>query len=501
MARAYVDGFQTSAGAKEISGGWGYTSVNAMVKHWPSGGPEEGGRDAHFGYGKYAVYPGKNLADHLVPFTEGAFKLEGPTGMASAVMPYYTISWGIDSVNKENVGNSYNKFIITDMLRTQYHYEGVICTDWGVTKDEPAVDAFGTTCWGVEGLTVAERHYKVLMAGVDQFGGNNDKGPVVEAYQMGIKEHGEEFMRARFEQSAVRLLTNIFRAGLFENPYLNVEETKKTVGNPDFMKAGYDAQLKSVVMLKNQAKTLPAAKEKTVYVPQRTTAPMPGFFGMTPGKTDYPVSMEIVKKYYKVTDNPAEADFALVIIDSPNSGSGYDAADAKKGGNGYLPISLQYGPYKAVFARDPSIAGGDPYEKFTNRTFKNKSITAFNAGDMKLVQETKKAMKDKPVVVAINVSKPMVFSEIEKEAGAILVTFGIQDQALLDIISGAAEPSGLLPMQMPADMKTVEEQKEDVPFDMTCYTDAEGHTYNFGFGMNWSGVIQDQRTEKYKAAR
>jgi beta-glucosidase len=348
---------------------------------------------------------------------------------------------------------------------------------------------------------VAERHYKVLMAGVDQFGGNNDKGPVVEAYQMGIKEHGEEFMRARFEQSAVRLLTNIFRAGLFENPYLNVEETKKTVGNPDFMKAGYDAQLKSVVMLKNQAKTLPAAKEKTVYVPQRTTAPMPGFFGMTPGKTDYPVSMEIVKKYYKVTDNPAEADFALVIIDSPNSGSGYDAADAKKGGNGYLPISLQYGPYKAVFARDPSIAGGDPYEKFTNRTFKNKSITAFNAGDMKLVQETKKAMKDKPVVVAINVSKPMVFSEIEKEAGAILVTFGIQDQALLDIISGAAEPSGLLPMQMPADMKTVEEQKEDVPFDMTCYTDAEGHTYNFGFGMNWSGVIQDQRTEKYKAAR
>jgi beta-glucosidase len=110
-------------------------------------------------------------------------------------------------------------------------------------------------------------------------------------------------------------------------------------------------------------------------------------------------------------------------------------------------------------------------------------------------------MKDKPVVVAINVSKPMVFSEIEKEAGAILVTFGIQDQALLDIISGAAEPSGLLPMQMPADMKTVEEQKEDVPFDMTCYTDAEGHTYNFGFGMNWSGVIQDQRTEKYKAAR
>jgi beta-glucosidase len=57
MARAYVDGFQTSTGADEIANGWGYKSVNAMVKHWPGGGPEEGGRDAHFGYGAYAVYP------------------------------------------------------------------------------------------------------------------------------------------------------------------------------------------------------------------------------------------------------------------------------------------------------------------------------------------------------------------------------------------------------------------------------------------------------------
>src|SRR5512133_1885740 len=64
MARAYVDGFQTSTGPAEIAGGWGFKSVNAMVKHWPGGGPEEGGRDGHFGYGAYAVYPGKNLKDH-----------------------------------------------------------------------------------------------------------------------------------------------------------------------------------------------------------------------------------------------------------------------------------------------------------------------------------------------------------------------------------------------------------------------------------------------------
>jgi beta-glucosidase len=499
MARAYVDGFQTSVGDKTIAGGWGYTSVNTMIKHWPGGGPEEGGRDAHFAFGKYAVYPGNNLADHLIPFTEGALKLEGETKMASAVMPYYTISYGIDKQNKENVGNSYNKYIINDLLRGKYSFDGVICTDWGVTSDEKAVDGFGTTCWGAETLTIAERHYKIIMAGVDQFGGNNDAGPVIEAYRMGIKEHGEQFMRARMEQSAVRLLKNIFRVGLFENPYLNVDETKKTVGNEEFMKAGYDAQLKSIVMLKNKNKVLPVAKQKTVYIPKRTTAASRDFFGgPIPESVNIPVNLNLVKKYFKVTDNPAEADFALVIIRSPNSGSGYDAGDVKKGGNGYVPISLQYGPYKAVYARDPSMAGGDPYEKFTNRTYRGKAVTASNVSDLKMVLDTKKAMKTKPVIVSIAMSKPMVFNEFEKDADAIIVSFDIQDQALLDIISGASEPSGLLPMQMPVDMKTVETQKEDVPYGMACHVDSEGNTYDFGFGLNWSGVIKDARVEKYK---
>ncbi|MBN1790519.1 MAG: glycoside hydrolase family 3 C-terminal domain-containing protein [Bacteroidales bacterium] len=499
MARAYVDGFQTSSGDKEIAGGWGYTSVNAMIKHWPGGGPEEGGRDAHFSYGKYAVYPGNNVADHLLPFTQGALKLQGSTQMASAVMPYYTISYGLDTVNNENVGNAYSAYLINDLLRGTYGYEGVVCTDWGVTNDNPAVNSFGTTCWGVETLTVAERHYKAIMAGTDQFGGNNDKGPVLEAYNMGVKEHGEEFMRKRMEESAVRLLKNIFRVGLFENPYLNVEDTKKTVGNAEFMKAGYDAQLKSIVMVKNKDKALPLKKDLTVYIPKKFTPAGRNFFGMeTPSSLNYPVSLDVAKKYFRVTDNPAEADLALVFIASPNSGSGYDPEDVKKGGNGYVPISLQYSPYKATDARDPSIAGGDPLEKFTNRTYKNKTVTAVNATDLKMVLDARKALKDKPVIVVVDVSKSMVFSEFEKEAQAILLTFGVQDQAVLDILTGATEPSALLPFQMPVDMKTVELQKEDVPFDMNCHVDSEGNSYDFGFGLNWSGVISDARTAKYQ---
>ncbi|GAB4023785.1 glycoside hydrolase family 3 protein [Spirosoma koreense] len=500
MARAYIDGFQTSVGAYEITGGWGYYSVNAMVKHWPGGGSGEGGRDAHYGYGKYAVYPGKNFQTHFLPFINGAFKLGGKTGMASAVMPYYTISFDQDKKYGENVGNSYNKYIIHDLLRTKYKYDGVVCTDWLITADETAVDVFLTgKSWGVEKLSVAQRHYKILMNGVDQFGGNNESGPVIDAYAMGVKEHGETFMRARFEQSAVRLLKNIFRVGLFENPYLDPQVSQQSVGTAEFMKAGYQAQLASVVMLKNKAKALPLTKGKTVYVPKRFVPAGRNFLGMeTPEKLDYPVNMAIVAKYFKVTDNPAEADYALVFIQSPNSGGGYDSQDSKAGGTGYVPVSLQYGPYTAQGTRDPSIAGGDPMEKFTNRTYNGKTAKTINTTDLTMVTETQTKMNGKPVIVALQLANPAVVGEFEKAANGILAHFGVQDQALLDILTGAHEPSALLPMQMPADMKTVETQAEDVPRDMSCYRDSEGHTYDFGFGLNWNGEIQDARTAKYK---
>lgn len=501
MARAYVDGFQTSTGKDEISNGWGYTSVNAMVKHWPSGGPEEGGRDAHFSYGKFAVYPGNNFQEQMVPFINGAFKLSGKTKMASAVMPYYTISYDQDKKNGENVGNAYSKYIITDLLRDKYKYDGVVCTDWLVTADEGKTpDQFVGKSWGMELKSVAERHYKVLMAGVDQFGGNNDAGPVIEAYQMGVKEHGEAFMRKRFEQSAVRLLRNIFNAGLFENPYLDPAVTKAVVGNPEFMKAGYDAQLKSVVLLKNKGNVLPVKKGKTVYVPKKVFPAGRDWFGtVTPEKIDYPVSLDIIRKYYTVTDDPAAADFAIVFANSPNSGVGYDKADREKGGNGYVPISLQYGPYTAEHAREKSMAAGDPVEPgIDNRSYKGKTITAANVADLKSILDTRAAMKGKPVIVSLALSLPMVMSEFEKDADGIIAGFGLQAQAILDIISGGAEPSGLLPLQMPADMKTVELQKEDVPHDMQPYRDSEGHLYDFGYGMNWKGVISDSRTAKYK---
>jgi len=503
MGRAYIDGFQTSYGKDEIKDGWGYKSVNAMVKHWPSGGAEEGGRDGHWAYGKFAVYPGNNLQQHIDPFINGAFKLKGKTSKASAVMPYYTITFDQDKKYNENVANGYSKYIITDLLRDKYGYDGVVCTDWLVTGEEGKTpNLFAGKPWGVENLSIDERHYKAIVAGVDQFGGNNDKKPVLAAYEMGIKEFGETFMRARFERSAVRLLKNIFRVGLFENPYLNVEETKAIVGSPDFMKAGYDAQLKSVVLLKNKASVLPLREKKTVFIPKIYTASSKDWWGVaSQPKLEYPVNLELVKKYYNVTEDPSKADFAIVFVTSPQSlEGGYDLKDRQNGSNGYVPISLQYGTYTATEARAKSIAAGDQVIDPTikDRTYKNKTVTAANTMDLRTILDTKDMMNGKPVIVSVTANKPMIFNEFEKQVDGIVLNFGVSSQAVLDIISGKTEPSGLLPVQMPANMETVEKQFEDVPFDMISHKDSEGNVYDFAYGLNWKGVIKDSRTEAYK---
>jgi beta-glucosidase len=492
MARAYCDGFQTSEDDRALpvqaqAPGWGFDSVIAMAKHWPGGGSGEGGRDAHFGYGQYAVYPGGNFEEHLKPFIEGAFKLEGKTGRAAAVMPYYTISWDVDGRNHENVGNNYSSYIITDLLREKYGYDEVVCTDWMITHDAGPVESMlGGKCWGVERLSVAERHYKVLCAGVDQFGGNNEKAPILEAYALGVKERGEDFMRERFRTSARRLLRNIFRTGLFENPYLDAEESRKIAGCPEFISAGRDAQIKSVVLLKNAAGVLPLKKRLKVYVPKRHIKAGTSFLGFpTPERDAAPLDAALLREYFDEVSGPDEADAAFCFIESPK-GQGYTKA------KGYLPVSLQYRPYTAANARARSIAGLD------NRSYRGKTGAVSNDCDLDLVLDTKKAMGNKPVIVFVRTSNPFVAAEFENAAAAILIDFSVEKRALLDLVSGKAEPSGLLPFQMPCDMETVEAQAEDVPRDMVPYQDSAGNIWDFAFGLNWSGVIQDERVKRYR---
>lgn len=496
IARVYTDAFQTTPGSPS---GWGNQSVNCMAKHWPGGGTGEGGRDAHYCFGQYGVYPGNNFEEHLLPFTQGALQLDGPTSSAAAIMPYYTISYGIDP-SGENVANGYSRYIITDLLREKYGFDGVVCTDWTITADNPSVETMNGKPWGVEHLSVDERHFQAIYAGCDQFGGNDDKQPILAAYQLWCQRFGKESAEQRFRASAQRLLLNFFRVGVFENPYVDPNYTAQVVGCKEFVEEGYDAQLKSIVMLKNHQQVMPIMKGAKVYFPKRYYPASIGFFSRHQPNIahyDWQIDTALIKQYYQLTDDPNEADFALLYIFSPEGNWGYSEKDVQQGGTGYVPISLQYEDYTATSARAQSIAGGDIKESFTNRTYLGKSDYSYNRYDMLQVIQTKQMMGDKPVIVLVQPARPFIPAEIEPYSDGLLLGFGVKDQAYLDILCGDAEPYGLLPMQLPKDMHTVETQLEDMAHDMECYTDTDGHTYDFAFGMNWKGVIHDARVKKY----
>lgn len=482
FAKAYCDGLQTTEGAE---GGWGKDSVAAMVKHWPGGGTGESGRDAHYAYGKFAVYPGGKFEEHMRPFTEGAFSLEDGTEKAAAVMPYYTISWDQDRKYGENVGNSYSKYMIEDLLRKGAAYDGVVCTDWGITDDPlGGMGDFGTRAHGVEHLPEAERYLKILSNGVDMFGGCCRKEPVLQAYALGCERFGEAVMRERMEQSAARILRLMFRVGLFENPYLNPAESEKIVGAPEFVKAGREAQRKSVVLLKNKEKVLPLKKGTKLYVPGRHLDAHYTFFrSIQPAMDLQPLSRKDAEGYFVLVDTPEEADAAVVFAESPLCDC-YTQEDLDKGGNGYLPITLQYRSYKAEAARPHSLARGDSREGDCDRTYINKENTPYNASDLDNILTARKAMGDKPVIVILQLHNPAVVAEFEQQTDGLIAHFGVENKVLMEILTGEAIPGGRLPLLLPASMETVEKHCEDVANDMEAYVDECGNRYVCGFGLN-----------------
>jgi beta-glucosidase len=220
------------------------------------------------------------------------------------------------------------------------------------------------------------------------------------------------------------------------------------------------------------------------------------FGNVTPAKEVSPISTDVLAKFYELVDNPDEADFALVCVMSPVS-DGYSDKDLETGGNGYMPITLQYRPYTAAEARKHSIASGDPMEQ-GDRSYYGKTNRADNEAELDVILQTRQKMCDKPVIVLSFHKKPGIVSEYEPQVDGIILHFGVSDQALLEIVSGETEPSGLLPFQIPIDMAAVERHDEDCPGSLTCYEDTERHLYDFGYGLNWKGVIQDRRNQTYR---
>ena len=533
MAVAYDNAMQSTYDEEGNDLGWGMKSLNSQLKHFPGDGPGESGRESHNAYGAYAVYPGDNLFAHLIPF-KGCLNLPGKTGAASGVMPSYSIAIDEDGNPYDDVqlASAYSYFKLTEILREEMGFDGVISSDFIIAEGLPGTNPRE---WGVEDLTIPERRLLAIEAGLDRFGGEAFPETLLEAYKLGVEKHGEEWMANRINESAVRLLRNMFQVGLFELPYVSTEYAKSVVNTDEKNAAGYDALTKTVAMLKNSGNIIHEATtdadKPTVYLPMIYAN----------GAWSYGIDTKVALKYFNiVTDKVSttltgaldkdgkptvseadiirasdeeisSCDFALVCITSPKNGRGYDSET-----NTYFPISLQYGDYTAdsLYVRQTSLGGrivevtvDSPYGAQTiyepeNRSYYGNSAQISNKNHLDTVLFA--ADRADKVIVSITASNPMIFSEFEDKVDAILMNFGQSGEqvakVICEIITGKLEPSALLPIQMPANMETVEAQYEDVPRDMECHVDTDGNTYDFAFGLNWSGVIKDERVAKYSIA-
>ena len=274
LTAAYIRGFQ---GAE-----LGARSVACMAKHFPGGGPQKDGEDPHFQYGREQVYPGDHFDYHLPPFQAAI-----DAGIAM-IMPYYGMP--VDT-EYEPVGFAFNKGIITGLLREEFGFDGVVCTDWGpLTDAHVAGTVFPARAWGVEQLSLEERTLKALEAGVDQFGGEHCTEVVIDLVKSG------QLSEARLDTSVRRLLRDKFRLGLFENRYADVEGAVSIAGNPAFRAAGNLAQRKSIVLLKNND-ILPLRDRPKIYIEN--------------------IDKDVAAAYGELVESPAEADLAILRLQTP----------------------------------------------------------------------------------------------------------------------------------------------------------------------------------------
>ncbi|PKS08647.1 hypothetical protein jhhlp_005036 [Lomentospora prolificans] len=265
----YIKGFQGDT--------IGPHSVITTTKHFPGGGPMEDGEDSHFAWGKNQTYPGRNWDYHLIPFKAAI------AAGTRQMMPYYSRPIGM---HWEEVAFGFNKGVVTNLLKEEMGFEGIVVSDWGIITDR---------AWGLEDKTELERTRRAIEAGCDILGGETKPGLIVQAVREGLL--GIE----RIEQSVRKLLREKFELGLFDNPFVDPDAAERVVGNQYFSRLGNETQRSSLTLLTNTDDYLPlpaSARDHRFYVEGISKSAMEA-------------------RNLTVVDTPEEADLALLRFVSP----------------------------------------------------------------------------------------------------------------------------------------------------------------------------------------
>jgi beta-glucosidase len=398
LVGAYVEGMQ--AGRTGLRN----DSVATVVKHWVGYGASRDGFDGHNWYGRYSAFPSGRLQDHIDAFLD-AFEYR-----VSGVMPTYNILEGVSLGDQriEQVGTGHSHELLTGLLRGTYAYDGVILSDWGITREMSESCRSGSPVqtpefiampWGVETLGRVEKFAKCINAGVDQIGGDNDPSPIIEAVNQGLISEG------RINDAVRRILIQKFDLGLFDNPFVDPGAASSVAGNAEFVSEALEAQHRSLTLITGSRDSLISTPD-VVFLDGMSAE---GF----------------AAHGIQTTSDIAAATVAVVRIGTPFEVLHPNHFFGQRQHEGRLDFAEDHPDLLRVAAASAS-----------NRT-----------------------------IVVIGLDRPAVLTPIVDLADTIIGEFGATDAAITDVLCGAASAEGRLPFRLPASMEDVLMHPCDGPDD------------------------------------
>lgn len=375
------------------------TAIAACAKHFVAYGAAEGGRDYNSTF-----IPERVLRNVYLP----PFKAAADAGCATFMT----------SFNDNNgVPSTANSFVLKDVLRKEWKYDGMVVTDWASAL-EMVNHGFCT-----DGKDAAE---KSVNAGVDM-------EMVSETFIQNLKQSiAENKVSMETIDNAVRNILRLkFRLGLFDNPYVVTPQTVKYAEK--HLQTAKTAAEQSVILLKNENQTLPFTdKIKTLAViGPMADAPYEqmGTWVFDGEKEHTQTPLTAIKEMY--------GNKVKVIFEK---GLEY-SRDKNTAGIARAVSAARQADAVVVFVGEESILSGEAH-----------SLANLNlqGAQSQLIKEL--AATGKPVVTVVMAGRQLVIADEVKVSDAMLYSFHpgtMGGPAIADILFGKVNPSGKTPVTFP----------------------------------------------------
>lgn len=375
------------------------TAIAACAKHFVAYGAAEGGKDYNSTF-----IPERVLRNVYLP----PFKAAVEAGCATFMTSFN---------DNDGVPSTANKFVLKDVLRDEWKYDGMVVTDWA-SAAEMINHGF---C--VDGKDAAE---KSVNAGVDM-------EMVSETFIKNLKQSvAEKKVSMETIDNAVRNILRLkFRLGLFENPYVVTPQTVKYADA--HLQIAKTAAEQSVILLKNDAQTLPFTdKVKTVaVVGPMADAPYEqmGTWVFDGEKEHTQTPLKAIREMY--------GDKVNVIFEQ---GLAY-SRDKNVSGIAKAVNAARRADVVVCFVGEESILSGEAH------SLANLDLQGAQSQLIKSLAAT-----GKPVVTVVMAGRQLTISDEVEASDAVLYSFHpgtMGGPAIADILFGKVNPSGKTPVTFP----------------------------------------------------